>query len=459
MAIVALLGRPNVGKSSLFNRLTRTRDALVADIAGLTRDRQFGQVLHEDQSLTVVDTGGLGVARGALADQIGEQAKLAARNADMTLLLTDYSQGLTTTDADIARYLRQTGRPVLLAVNKAEGIDAQQAVSEFHALGLGEPIAISALRGTGIPRLLHRLFATLPRDDVQASAYPGIRTAIVGRPNTGKSTLINTLVGEDRVIASELPGTTRDSIEVPFEYLGEAFVLIDTAGVRRRARVTEVIEKLSIVKTLQAIEDAQVAIVLIDTVEGVADQDLHLIFQVLEQGRALVLALNKWDLADSDQKQRTLRELSRRGEFVAWADRHEISALRGGGLQPLMRSVTRAYRNATREFSTNKLTELLDRFQRRNPAPAVHGRRIKLRYAHQGGRNPPVIVVHGNQTAALSVQYQRYLANAYRDTLDLKGTPVRIICKEGHNPYEGRRNLLTPRQVKKKQRQQRHFRK
>ena len=459
--VFALLGRPNVGKSSLFNRLTKSRDALVADMPGLTRDRQFGQGIHNDQPFIAVDTGGLGEVQGDLEEQITEQAVLAARQADAVLFLVDTREGLQVGDTEIAQKLRALDKPIQVAVNKAEGILPETAASDFHALGLGQPLAISAAHGLGVSDLLDNLFRAIGlADDPSLADEPtGIKITVIGRPNVGKSTLINALLGEERLLTLDQPGTTRDSIYVPFQYQGDDLVLIDTAGLRRRGRINEVVEKFSVIKTLRAIEDADVAIAVVDAEEIIADQDLHLIAHAVDQGCALVVAINKWDATDPEQRERVKSELDRRLGFIDYAPRHTVSALRGNGLEPLLKSAVSVYRQGSREFSTNELTRLAVQFQQRNPPPMIRGRRIKLRYVHQGGRNPPTFVIHGNQTRSMSAQYQRYLSNAYRKALRISGTPIRLLLREGENPYKGRRNELTGRQQKKRERQKRFYRK
>jgi len=442
LPVLAILGRPNVGKSTLFNRLTRSRGALVADRPGLTRDRQVGRawirVPHDDRACLVVDTGGLGGGDGEVAGLSAAQAMRAAGEADAALLLVDARAGLHPADEDIARRLRALGKPLLVAVNKSEGIDPAVAASEFHALGLGEPIAIAAAHGHGLARLEAAVAASLPAAEEPAGTEAGVRVAVVGRPNVGKSTLINRLVGEERVIAHDEPGTTRDSVHVPFAHDGERYTLIDTAGVRRRARVRDTVERLSVIKTLQAVEAAGVVIFLVDAREGATDQDASLLGLVLESGRGLVLAVNKWDGLAADERRLARDSVDRKLGFAGFAPVHFVSALHGSGVGDLMRSVRRAWSSATRRLPTPELTRILLEAVRRHAPPLVRGRRIKLRYAHQGGSNPPRVIVHGNQTGSVPASYRRYLANTFRRSLALEGTPLLVEFRTGANPYAGR---------------------
>ncbi|MDX1606923.1 MAG: ribosome biogenesis GTPase Der, partial [Candidatus Competibacterales bacterium] len=387
--VIALVGRPNVGKSTLFNALTRTRDALVADFPGLTRDRQYGLCHWAGRTCIVVDTGGLVEAGDPLAERISAQALAAARDADAVLLLVDGRAGLTGADQSIAGELRRLGRPLFLVVNKSEGLDPDLATSEFHALGLGQPLAIAAAHRQGVSGLLETVLATLPVAETPPQDDERIRLAVVGRPNVGKSTLINRLLGEERMLASDLPGTTRDSVQIPFSREKRHFTLIDTAGVRRRSRVHEAIEKFSVLKTLAAIEQAHVVLLMLDARQGIAEQDASLLGHVLDSGRALVIAVNKWDRLESDVRERTRAELDRRLGFVDFARVHFISALHGSGVIDLLDSVVRAHDAAGRSLSTPELTRILEQAVNRHPPPLVQGQRIKLRYAHQGGHHPP----------------------------------------------------------------------
>ena len=466
LPVIAIAGRPNVGKSTLFNRLTGTRDAIVADYPGLTRDRRYGTARHHGARFIVVDTGGLTGDSEDLATRVGDQVRRALDEADRIVLLTDARAGRTAADDAIADRVRRLGKPVILAVNKADGLDERTALSEFHALGLDAPTPISAAHGRGIAALVRTLVPegegpADPADDAQAEADGGrgaVRIAIIGRPNAGKSTLVNRLLGEDRVITDDAPGTTRDSVFVPFERGGRQFVLIDTAGLRRRSRVSDVVEKLSAIKALQAIEAANVAILVLDAGEGVSEQDARLLGYLLDAGRALVIALNKWDGLDPGRRTAVRDAVSRRLGFIDFAAVHAISALRGEGLEAVMRSVEKAWAAATTRMPAGELTRIVQDATARHPPPAVRGRRIKLRYAHQGGINPPIVVIHGNSAEEVPEPYARYLARAVRTRFGLRGTPLRIEFRSGENPYAGRRNRLTPRQVRHRKRLLRHTR-
>ncbi len=453
--VIALVGRPNVGKSTLFNRLTRSRDALVADQPGLTRDRQFGEGRMGERPYIVVDTGGLSGEDRGLDGLMARQSWQAVEESDAILFLVDARDGLTAEDENIAARLRSTGKPVWLVVNKVDGLDPDVVAAEFHALGLGEPWPIAAAHGRGVRQLIDAVLDALPSPEGRSEeeeAEQGIRIAIVGRPNVGKSTLVNRILGEERVVAWDMPGTTRDSIYLPFERDGQRYTLIDTAGIRRRSRVKEAIEKFSVIKAMQAIEDAHVVIMLLDAREGISEQDATLFGFILDSGRALVIAVNKWDGLDADQKARIRRELEVKLPFVNFARLHTISALHGSGVGDLFASVQKAYASAMRDLPTHRLTEILESLVQAHPPPVVKGRRIKLRYAHQGGRNPPLIVIHGTQTEAVPDAYRRYLINGFRKALRLEGTPIRIEFKSGKNPYAGRRNVLTKRQIEKRKR-------
>ncbi len=455
--VIAIVGRPNVGKSTLFNHLTRTRDALVADEPGLTRDRQYGRIRLGPRPCLAVDTGGLTQERDGLDPMIARQALQAVEEADVALFLVDGRSGRTAADEFTAELLRRLGKPVLVVVNKTEGLDAALATNEFHALGLGEPWPISAAHGRGIAALLEAVLTHLPQAEAAAEEEAdGIRIAIVGRPNVGKSTLVNRMLGEERVLAYDLPGTTRDSIFVPFVRDAARYTLIDTAGVRRRSRVSERIERFSVVKTLQAIEAANVVILVLDARDGITDQDAHLLGYVLEAGRALIIAANKWDGLSGDQRSRVRGDLERKFSFVDFAQVHFISALHGTGVGHLFTAVDAAWASASAKLKTPRLTRVLEAAVTAHPPPLIHGRRIKLRYAHQGGHNPPIIVIHGNQTEAVPDSYKRYLERTFRKALALEGTPLRLEFRTADNPYEGRRNVLTPRQIKSRQRLVRH---
>ncbi|HZF17784.1 MAG TPA: ribosome biogenesis GTPase Der [Steroidobacteraceae bacterium] len=435
LPVVAIVGRPNVGKSTLFNVLTRTRDALVADEPGLTRDRKYGYGRVGPMPYIAIDTGGLLEKPGALEQLMAEQAELAITEADRVVLLVDARSGLTPDDEFIARTLRRAGKPVVLTVNKAEGREPETAALEFHALGLGEPIAISAAHLIGIDALMDVVLAGLTFEPPAVDDRRAIHVAVVGRPNVGKSTLINRFLGEERLVAFDQPGTTRDAIFVPFERDGRSYMLIDTAGVRRKARVEEKVEKFSIVKTLQAIDEANVVIGIIDAQEGVTEQDATLFGTVVERGRSLVIAINKWDKLPTDQRDNVRRELDLRLAFLEFAPRHFISARHGSGVGELLGAVDRAHAASIREMPTTELTRLLEGAVIAHQPPLVRGRRIKLRYAHQGGRNPPIIIVHGNQTPSVPDAYRRYLENVFRKAYDLVGAPVRVEFRTDDNPY------------------------
>jgi GTPase len=455
LPVIVLVGRQNVGKSTLFNRLTGTRDALVADLPGLTRDRQYGYGTHDDRRFIVVDTGGLSPeVRDEFSAMAADQARLALEEADVVVFMTDGRAGLTPVDEAIARDLRKLGKPVRVAVNKAEGLGTD-AGGEFFRLGLGAPALVSAEHGQGIKQLLEGLLAPFVEGDepeTRPTQAGAIRVAVVGRPNVGKSTLVNRLVGEDRVLAADRPGTTRDAIAVPFRYHDRDWLLIDTAGIRRRARVTEHVEKLSVVKALQAIEQADVVIALVDARDEIGVHDARLLGLVAERGRGLVLAVNKWDNLGGADRARVRDAIDFKLPFLDFMPVHYISAREGSGLGELMKDVEVVYRASTRELKTPELTRALEKAVFDHQPPAVIGRRIKLRYAHLGGRNPPTIIVHGNQTERLPESYRRYLVNEFRRVFDLRGLPLRLELKSGDNPFKGKKNVLTPRQRKKRQR-------
>jgi GTP-binding protein len=452
LPVVALVGRPNVGKSTLFNVLTATRDALVADEPGLTRDRKYGFGRVGRLPYIVVDTGGLVENPGGLQAQMADQTLRAVNEADRVVLVVDAREGLTPADEYAARSVRRSGKAVVVAVNKTEGREAELAGAEFHALGLGQPLTVAAAHGQGVDDLMDVVLEGLPSVEEPAPAEEGIRVAVIGRPNVGKSTLINRLLGEERVIASEEPGTTRDTVRIPFERDGVRYTLMDTAGVRRRARVDAAVEKFSVVKTLQAIDSAHVVIALIDAQDSVAEQDASLLGIAAERGRALVIGVNKWDILPPEQRDLIRAQLEVRLPFVDFAPVHFISARHGSGVGELMQSVRAAYAAAMREMATPELTRTLEAALAAHQPPLVRGRRIKLRYAHQGGRNPPVIVIHGNQTRDVPEAYRRYLVNVFRKAYHLEGTPVRIEFRSDENPFAGRRNPLTPRQRRRRQR-------
>lgn len=462
LPVIALIGRPNVGKSTLFNRLTRSRDALVADFPGLTRDRQYGSGQIGNSPYIVIDTGGLAGNEQGLDGLMAEHVWRAVDEASVIFFMLDARDGINLSDEKIAERIRRCGKPVYLLLNKADGQDAHAVLADVYALGLGEPVLVSAGHGRGIPALMDKVLAALPVRDpaVSDQATNAVRVALVGRPNVGKSTLINRMVGEERVLAYDQPGTTRDSIAIPFERDGQAYTLIDTAGVRRRSKVSDMIEKFSVVKTLQAINDAQVTLLLLDAQGGeVAEQDATLAGHILEQGRALVVVINKWDGLSDEQRDWFRRELDRRLPFLNFAEQYLISALHGTGVGDLFAAIQRAYTAAMLDVSTARLTRIVEQAVQAHQPPLVRGRRIKLRYAHQGGHNPPLIVIHGNQTDRIPQSYRRYLINYLRDELKLVGTPLSVRFKTGDNPYKGKRNKLTPRQQRKRKRMLGHNRK
>jgi GTP-binding protein len=454
LPVVALVGRPNVGKSTLFNVLTRTRDALVADQPGLTRDRHYGICRLGDSPFLVVDTGGLSGDDEGIDGLTAKQVDLAIAEASIVVFMTDARAGLMALDRDILIDLRKRGKPLIVAVNKTDGLDETTSLADFAALGVATLVPLAASHGRGTDGLLEALEPHLPADapEEAPSADQGIRVAIVGRPNVGKSTLVNRLLGEDRVVVSDIAGTTRDSIRVPIERDGKKYMLIDTAGVRRRARVEEAIEKFSVIKTLQSIAAAQVVVVLLDAAEGVSEQDATMIGHVLNESRAVVIAANKWDNLTKYQREQCETSLERRLDFVAWAERVFISALHGSGLRELMRAVDRAHASATKQFNSSELNRALEAAYEGYQPPLVRGHSPKLRYAHPGGTNPPTIVIHGSRTKHLAESYRRYLENFFRKRFKLIGTPLRLEFRDGENPFAGRKNVLTEGQQRKRQR-------
>ena len=462
LPVVALVGRPNVGKSTLFNFLTKTRDALVADFPGLTRDRQYGRTRRGEREFLVVDTGGIIESAEGIEDQAMRQVYSALDEADLILFLVDARAGLNAADESIARQLRRISKPVLLVANKAEGLDERLAATEFHRMGLGsQPFPISSAHGIGVAELLAEVDRILPTTETseQEDEGAGIRVAVVGRPNVGKSTLVNRLLGEERVVVFDEPGTTRDSIYIPFERDGHHYTLIDTAGIRRRARVGEGIEKFSVIKSLQAIDKAHVVIYLIDAREGVTDQDANLLGMVLETGRGLIIGLNKWDGISTEQRDTIKRQIELKLTFVDFAEKHYLSALHGTGVGKLLDQVDRIHRSASQSLSASNLTDVLIKAQSMHQPPLVRGRRIKLKYAHQGGHNPPKIIIHGNQTDDVPGAYKRYLMNVFRQALKLEGTPIKLEFRSGDNPYKDKKNVLTHRQVQKRRRLMKHVKK
>ncbi|WP_109843022.1 ribosome biogenesis GTPase Der [Aggregatibacter aphrophilus] len=495
--VVALVGRPNVGKSTLFNRLTRTRDALVADFPGLTRDRKYGHAHLAGYDFIVIDTGGIDGTEEGVEEKMAEQSLLAIEEADIVLFLVDARAGLTSADIGIANYLRQRqNKTTVVVANKVDGIDADSHCAEFYQLGLGEIAQIAASQGRGIANLMEQVLSPLAEkmaekeeesavenDDVSEMAQhdewdedfdfsneedtalldeelaqeqtpdsQNIKIAIVGRPNVGKSTLTNRILGEDRVVVYDMPGTTRDSIYIPMERDRQQYTLIDTAGVRKRGKVHLAVEKFSVIKTLQAIQDANVVLLTIDARENISDQDLSLLGFILNAGRSLVIVVNKWDGLNQEVKDRVKSELDRRLDFIDFARVHFISALHGSGVGNLFESVKEAYECATQKMTTSMLTRILQIAVDEHQPPMIGGRRVKLKYAHPGGYNPPIIVIHGNQVDKLPDSYKRYLSNHFQRSLKIIGSPIRLQFQEGNNPFAGRRNKLTPNQLRKRKR-------
>ncbi|WP_258239947.1 ribosome biogenesis GTPase Der [Pseudidiomarina homiensis] len=489
LPVVALVGRPNVGKSTLFNRLTRTRDALVADFPGLTRDRKYGQADYDGYQFIVIDTAGVHGDEEGIDKEMASQSLRAIDEADVVLFMVDARDGITSADMGIAKHLRSIGKKAYVVANKIDGIDADAAQADFYELGLGEVYGIAAAHGRGVESLLHKCFTPLlddypdmsvarssttgdlddeaeatdipedlSHDEIDYEALP-LKLAIVGRPNVGKSTLTNRILGEERVVVFDMPGTTRDSIYIPMELDGREYILIDTAGVRRRGKIDETVEKFSVIKTLQAIEDANVVICVLDARETVSDQDLNLIGFALNAGRSIVIAVNKWDGLDNDHKEEIKRELDRRLGFVDFARLHFISALHGSGVGNLFESVLEAYASATQRVGTSKLTRIMEMAVEEHQPPLVRGRRVKLKYAHAGGYNPPRVIIHGNQVNDLPGAYQRYLTNYFRKSLGVMGTPIKIEFRESENPFAGRKNKLTLSQQRKRKRLMKHIKK
>jgi len=436
---LVIVGRPNVGKSTLFNRLTRTRDALVADVPGLTRDRHYGVGRLGDRPYLAVDTGGLEPEATGVFVEMARQVRTAIAEADVIVLVTDAREGLTARDRAIGEELRRLGRRVFVAVNKAEGMNTELATLEFHEMGLGAPYAISAEHGAGVHDLVEAALADFPAEEESGEPDSAVRIAIVGRPNAGKSTLVNALVGEERVVTFEEPGTTRDAIDVELVVQGRRYVLVDTAGLRRRGKVFESVEKFSVVKTLQAIDRANVAVLVLDAQGGISDQDAHIAGFILERGRAVVVAVNKWDDVDSYARDMTKRGIARKLKFLSFARFHYISAREGRGLAKLVDSVGAAYKAAMAKLPTPRLTRALIAAVAKQAPPRAGLSRPKLRYAHQGGSNPPIVVVHGTALNAVSDGYRRYLEADFRRVFRLEGTPLRIEFRSGRNPYVDRR--------------------
>ncbi len=448
--VIAIVGRPNVGKSTLFNRLTKSRDALVADMPGVTRDRKFGEAEFDKKSFIVIDTGGVSGEEKNIDLLMAKQSWLAVDQADTILFLVDANDGLTVDDQKIANKLRKLGKAFFVVVNKIDGKDADSVSAEFYALGVDAVYPITASHGRGISVLMTSVLLTLNTDeDDEETKIDGIKIAVIGRPNVGKSTLVNRVLGEDRVVIYDMPGTTRDSTYIPFEKNGIKYTFIDTAGVRRKRSVKEAIEKFSIIKTLQAIDDSNVVLMILDAQESIADQDATILGFILDAGRALVLAVNKWDGLDQYQREKIKRELSLKIPFIDFAKLHFISALHGTGVGDLFKSINQANEAAFKNISTPRLTRLLLDLVSSHQPPVVKGHRIKLRYAHQGGTNPPIIVIHGNKTDSLPNSYQRYLINGFRKHLKLQGTPIRLQLKSSSNPYQSKRKVKFDRTVDK----------
>ncbi|WP_338518187.1 ribosome biogenesis GTPase Der [Alteromonas gracilis] len=476
LPVVALVGRPNVGKSTLFNRLTNTRDALVADYPGLTRDRKYGQAKFDKRQFIVVDTGGITGDEEGIDAEMAQQSLLAIEEADVVMFLVDARAGLLPADQGIADHLRRINKKVFVVANKVDGIDGDSESAEFYSLGLGDIKQIAAAHGRGVSQLLQDALAPLeaefpdmevveeePQESEDAESQRQrlqelpIKLAIVGKPNVGKSTLTNRILGEERVVVYDMPGTTRDSVYIPMERDDREYILIDTAGVRKRKKINEAVEKFSIVKTLQAIEEANVVLLVIDAREGITDQDLSLLGFVLNSGRSLVVAVNKWDGLNNDVKDEIKREMDRRLGFIDFARIHFISALHGSGVGNLFESVQEAYNSATKRINTALLTQIMEMAQDDHQPPLVRGRRVKMKYAHAGGYNPPVIVIHGNQVDDLPSSYKRFLMNYFRKALEIMGTPIKIEFREGNNPFEGKKNNLTLAQQRKRRRMMSYY--
>lgn len=451
--VIALVGRPNVGKSTLFNRLTRSRDALVANVPGLTRDRQYGEGRLDQTSFLVIDTGGITGYEEGIDSEMSAQSLRAIEEASLCLFMVDARDGAAPDDSKILEYLRKGSKPFYLVVNKVDGLDPDQAAAEFAGFGVKRLFTIAASQGKGVKQLLLEVLAEHDaQEEVDEVTPRGIKIAIAGRPNVGKSTLVNRMLGEERVVVYDQPGTTRDSIYIPFERRGKAYTLIDTAGIRKRGKTKETVEKFSVVKSLQAIEDAHVVILITDAKQGIVEQDLHLLGYVIETGRALVIGINKWDGMDEAAKDKVRLDIRRRFAFVDFANIHFISALHGSGVGELYKSVNKAYASARKDLGTNQLTMILQSAVADHAPPSVNGRRIKLRYAHAGGQNPPTIVIHGKQTSKLPASYSRYLEKTFRKVLKLEGTPVRIELRSDENPFTKKERDLTAQQIARKRR-------
>lgn len=460
--VIALVGRPNVGKSTLFNRLTRSRDAIVANIPGLTRDRQYGEGKLGDKSFIAIDTGGITGDEEGIDMEMASQSLQAIEEANICLFMVDAKDGLLPDDNRILDHLRKRSKNTYLVVNKIDGRDPDAALVDFYSLGMSEIFPITATQGRGVKSMLTHIINEFEKEyvkndeqtetDSEDGQVKGIKIAIAGRPNVGKSTLVNRMLGEDRVVVFDQPGTTRDSVYIPYERRGQLYTLIDTAGIKKRGRTKETVEKFSVVKSLQAIQDAHVVVLLVDARTGIVEQDLHLLGYVIETGRALVIAINKWDGMSHDAKDKVKSEIRRRFIFVDFAKIHFISALHGTGVGDLYKSIHIAYESATKKLTTNRLTEILQHAVVDHAPPIINGRRIKLRYAHAGGQNPPIIVIHGKQTEKLPGSYSRYLEKTFRKVLKLEGTPVRIELRSGDNPFVKGEEDMTQQQIAKKRR-------
>jgi GTPase len=461
--VIAIVGRPNVGKSTFFNRLTSSRDALVADRPGLTRDRQYGVSHHDSRTFLIIDTGGLGEEdhdSKDVAELMTEQSMLAASEASVLIWIVDGRAGLSNVDETLAEEFRKLNKPVFLAVNKIEGHEPSLAVSEFYSLGIDSVWPISAKRGDGIANLLDGVAEKIP-DTIEhhTDEAEGLTISVLGRPNVGKSTLVNRMIGEDRVLTFDQPGTTRDSIKVPFQKNGKDYVLIDTAGVRRKSKVHDVVEKFSVLKSFNAIEAAKIIILVVDASESITEQDSTLLGMIEDSGKSVIIAVNKWDGMEASEKERIKSQLSRRFIFVDYAKYHYISALHGTGVGNLFKSINQINKSLDINVSTSDMTDILEDAVSRNPPQMVQGRRIKLRYAHLGGTDPIRIIIHGNQTERVPDSYTRYLAKVFRKRLNLVGTPVLIDFKRGDNPFKGKKNVLTQRQINKRKRLMKHVKK
>ena len=463
LPVISLIGRPNVGKSTLFNRLTRSRNAIVSDYPGLTRDRQYGFAELDAQAYIVIDTGGIAGQEIGVDELMAEQTLHAVKESDVVIIMTDGRSGLTSADQYVVDLVRKKGKKIILVVNKTEGLDLNSFIGEFYELGLGDPIAISAAHGDFVSDLMYEVFSDLEQEIAinpeLSDKQESLRIAVIGRPNVGKSTLINRLIGEDRLVVFDQPGTTRDSVEVPFSVDGNNYILEDTAGIRRKSRVRQSVEKFSVIKSLRAIDKSNVVIAVLDGREGITEQDISLIGLAVVRGRSLVVTINKWDGLTRSEKNKIYSDIDRRLPFLEFAEKKMISALYGSGVKELLPAASSAYEAAMKEMSATILTRELEAAVEAHQPPLVRGRRIKVRYAHQGGRNPPVIVIHGKQTERLPDSYRRYLINRFRKRFKLTGTPIRLSFKTDNNPYKGKRNKLTPRQQRRRKRLMRKVKK